>query len=125
MTTPKLEVLLGDLDFESDSLAPMGGINPSSPQFDLIGKQFHQLLVDHAKFTPKKDILDLGCGTGRLAKQLHKWMKPEGSYTGCDNNNRFHSYCETNYQGQFDLIDVQHDEYNPNGAIPADKAADK
>lgn len=120
MTAPKLECLLGELDFESDSLAPMGGINPDSPQFDIIGQQFHQLLVDHAKLTPKKDVLDLGCGTGRLAKRLHTWMKPEGSYTGFEINKRFHKYCDehyTNDETTFDFRDVYHDEFNPDGKI--------
>jgi SAM-dependent methyltransferase len=121
MTSPRLQVLLGDLDFESETQAPMGGINPNSPQFDLIGKQFHQLLVDHAKFTPKKDILDLGCGTGRLSKQLHDWMKPEGSYTGLEINKRFCDYCVKNYKGRYDLLDAQHDEYNPGGVIQANE----
>jgi SAM-dependent methyltransferase len=119
MTSPKIKVLLGDLNFK-DSTTPMGGINPHSPQFDLIGKQFHQLLVDHTGFNPQKSILDIGCGTGRLTKQLHKWMKPGGRYSGFEINNRFFDYCKNNYQGDFYFLDIFHDEYNCNGTIQAD-----
>jgi len=111
---------LGELEFHENDNRPLGGLNPYSPSFDIIGKQYLKLLIDHANLTPSSKILDIGCGTGRLAKQLEPFLN-SGSYIGFDNNVKYLEYCKNNYSSKlkFDHIDIQHDEFNPNGVIDA------
>jgi 2-polyprenyl-3-methyl-5-hydroxy-6-metoxy-1,4-benzoquinol methylase len=112
---PKRAALLGDIRVDASDTKPLGGLNPYNPYFDSIGKQFHRLLIDHAGLTNMSSILDVGCGTGRLAKQL---QDHGGNYYGFDVNDHFVDYCRSSYKkGHFDCCDVRHDEYNPNGCI--------
>lgn len=116
---PKLESLLGDIVFDTGVKSPLGGLNPSNPNFDSIGKQFLRFFIDHARLHNKSKVLDIGCGTGRIAKQMLNFLDG-GSYTGIDVNRRFIEYCQNTYKSKkfkFDHIDLQHDEYNVNGKI--------
>ena len=118
---PNLECLLGDLSITDRSIIPRGGINPHSPKFDEIGQQFIQLFIDHARLSKKSKILDVGCGTGRIAKAIEPFIE-DGSYTGFDINSRFVDYCKTTYNRKlkFDHCDVYHEEYNPTGKIQSE-----
>lgn len=117
---PKLPYKLGELPIQDDSEAPRGGINPNSPMFDKIGQQFLQLFIDHGRLTKSSKVLDVGCGTGRIAKAMESFLEG-GKYVGLDNNSRFIDYCQSSYKKsfKFDHCDVQHDEYNPSGTINA------
>lgn len=111
--SPVLSCKLGDIRFSPESTKPLGGINPYCKQFDLIGQQFKDILISHANYTPRSRILDIGCGTGRLAKQLRS-----SNYIGLDNNRHFVKYCTDTYSAtKFIHHDIEHDEYNPDGAI--------
>lgn len=118
--SPQLPYLLGELPIDDGSDAPRGGINPYSPMFDKIGQQFIQFFIDHARLVPNSKTLEIGCGTGRIAKALNGFLN-KNKYTGFDNNNRFIEYCLEAYPKSFnfDHYDIQHDEYNPDGHISA------
>lgn len=111
-------VKLGELQFDASSTRPLGGINPYSPVFDVIGQEFKKLLINHANLHAGSKVLDIGCGTGRLAKQLVPFLN-KGKYTGFDNNKRYIEYCKETYPSSFsfDHIDVQHDEFNSSGTL--------
>jgi len=119
MIAPKRSELLGDLVIDDGIKAPLGGLNPYNQHFDKIGAQFHRLLVEHTGLKRHHHILDIGCGTGRLAKQLIKFLD-DGHYDGFDVNHRFVSYCKENYKHQnftFTHCDVKHCEFNVVGYI--------
>ena len=82
---PRNKELLGDLKFGPDEKRPLGGINPYSSHFNQIGDRFKNLLIEFARLNPSSDVLDVGCGTGRLAKSLVPYLD-SGSYTGIDVN---------------------------------------
>lgn len=112
--------MLGEIPLDAEVREPLGGINPYSDLFDLIGKQFLQLFIQHGGLTQKSRVLEIGCGTGRISKQLQGFIDG-GSYTGFDINRRFIEYCRDSYNNnmKFDLFDIQHDEYNKDGSTMA------
>jgi SAM-dependent methyltransferase len=113
--------LLGELKFGPEVAEPLGGINPYNPHFDRIGIQFRQLCIEHAGLQKKHHILEIGCGTGRIANSLREFIDG-GSYHGFDPNARYINHCkESKYGPQFNFEhhDIQHDEYNLNGTINA------
>lgn len=111
--------LLGDVQISPEIKVPLGGINPYNQYFDKIGNSFLKLLIEHARLNKKKRILDVGCGTGRMAKQFYKFLE-DGAYEGFDVNRSFIEYCNNTYIDKrftFTHCDVKHEEYNPNGKL--------
>lgn len=116
--TPRRQELLADIRVDPAQTAPLGGLNPYSPHYARIGGQFKQLLIEHAGLTNSSNVLDVGCGTGRLTSALHGFLT--GEYHGFDVSKHFLGYCRKTYtKPNFHFLhcDVRHDEYNPNGAV--------
>ncbi len=109
---------LADLPIHPGVLVPLGGLNPYNPYFDKIGVQFKNLLIGHAGLTLGSRVLDVGCGTGRLAKQLVPFLD-RGYYCGFDVHPKYVEYCKEHYKGncEFARFDLFHDEYNRFGTI--------
>lgn len=89
------------------------------------GKGVLHLLKQYCNLHTRSRVLEIGCGSGRTAVQLADFLEP-GQYVGmdiekvsleaCSNNRRLAS---RNFK--FDLIDIQNNEYNPNGRFRADE----
>lgn len=109
---------LSEIRVDPTEKKPLGGLNPFSPHYARIGKQFQNLLIEYAGLSPRSHILDIGCGTGRLAYPLQDFL--EGDYHGFDVHPHFIDYCQKTYtKSNFHFLhqDIQHDEYNPDGKI--------
>lgn len=108
--------LLGDLQIDGSETRPLGGLNPHNDNFDKVGQQLLRLVIEHTGLQPTHNILDLGCGTGRLTKQLENVLDG-GLYVGSDVNQRYLDYCRQTYRSEFkfDFWDVHNDEFNPSG----------
>jgi SAM-dependent methyltransferase len=73
-----------------------------------------------AGLKPTDDVLDVGCGVGRMARPLAGWL--EGRYEGFDPSSRAIRWCSRNisplYENfTFTHVDVANDLYNPRGEL--------
>jgi SAM-dependent methyltransferase len=116
-----------------DALARMGGLRDRTlppralieaiggGDYISVGDQFFDIFK-LAGLKPPDDVLDVGCGVGRMARPLAGWL--EGHYEGFDPSSRAIRWCSRNisqvYENfNFTHIDVANDLYNPRGELPA------
>lgn len=65
--------------------------------------------------------MDVGCGVGRMAMPLAKYLNDKGSYKGFDIAPRAVNWCKAKIAKNlpnfdFDLADIYNAQYNPNGS---------
>ena len=102
---------------------PLGGLNPFAPSYDSLGQHFLNIFIEHAGLQPKHRVLEIGSGTGRIAKALSGFIDG-GKYVGFDVNSYFVDWCKQNLQYpkfSYGWYDLQHDEFNPAGKIDSTK----
>jgi SAM-dependent methyltransferase len=94
--------LSGDKDASPDYATP--ALTPPSDLVDAIGDgDFHSIgreFLDYfrllAGLRPGDRVLDIGCGSGRIALQLTQYLNPQGSYAGFDVNPAVVQWCQEN-----------------------------
>jgi len=74
MTLP----LLGDLEFSENIQHPYGGINIYSKEFTTHGKALFDICSRLLSIEKSDNILELGCGTGRILNHLSKTCNATG-----------------------------------------------
>ena len=99
-----------------------GGIDRQ--QFISMGDEiFQHSLIGNAKLLPSQRVLDVGCGCGKLARPLTKYLNSEGSYDGIDITREVINWCNERYQNypnfRFHFADLYNERYNPKGAFKA------
>lgn len=84
--------------------------------FVAIGDEFLGHLVELAGLTPASDVLDAGCGIGRIARPLAGFLV-DGSYAGFDVDREAIAWCRARYpeRFRFDVADLRNARYNPAG----------
>jgi SAM-dependent methyltransferase len=90
--------------------------------FRAIGAEFLRHLVEAGGLATDAEVLDIGCGIGRLAVPLTQYLDERGSYTGVDPVRVGIEWCRTNIGSlyprfQFFHLDLRHPIYNPEGAL--------
>jgi ubiquinone/menaquinone biosynthesis C-methylase UbiE len=88
-----------------------------------IGEEFFQYFVDMAGLKPQERVLDVGCGTGRMARPLTRYLKA-GSYHGIDIVAPSIRWCQKTYARRypnfhFHFTDLYNKAYNPTGSCQA------
>lgn len=88
------------------------------------GQYLKKLLERFAKLAPDSDVLEIGCGCGRVPVALAETLQ-DGSYTGVDIDETSLLACQQNAlfndkPFRFDLITVFNEVYNPDGEGPAE-----
>jgi SAM-dependent methyltransferase len=76
------------------------------------------------KLRPHQKVLDVGCGVGRLAIPLTRYLSDRGSYDGIDIIPQMIDWCMENISTKypnfrFQLADVYNGFYNPSGLLKA------
>jgi SAM-dependent methyltransferase len=93
--------------------------------FEATGTEFLDYFVRLGGLKPTDRVLDVGCGIGRMARPLTKYLTT-GSYEGFDIVPAGIEWCQktitARYPGfRFSLADARNPEYNPHGKVPATK----
>jgi len=94
----------------------MGG----DKNFDAVGKQFFNYFVELGNLKPHESVLDVGCGVGRMAIPLTRYLSAQGEYCGFDINREAIQWCRKNITPRFpnfnfELSDSYNTMYNPAG----------
>jgi SAM-dependent methyltransferase len=88
--------------------------------FETVGAEFHSYLVDLCGLRPDDAILDVGCGSGRVALPLSSYLNRGGRYCGFDISRKAISWCRDNiarahHNFDFVVADIHSSMYNPHG----------
>lgn len=87
--------------------------------FETLGEEFFQYFVDLGKLKPSDNVLDVGCGIGRMALPLTRYLN-DGRYEGFDIIASGINWCRRNItarypQFRFHYADIYNKRYNPRG----------
>ena len=110
----------GSVTGKRDSMIPPKGmIYVGSGDFMERGNDIVDLLVKYAGLKPDASVLDIGCGIGRLAVPLTKFLNEEGSYDGFDIVKKGIDWCDKRISPKYPNfrflhVDLKNDLYNDN-----------
>ena len=89
--------------------------------FRATGEEFRGHFRGFARLSRQDRVLDVGCGSGRMARVMATELAPpSGSYDGFDVVHEGIEWCQSHYEEmpvpfRFVHADVYHPEYNPTG----------
>jgi SAM-dependent methyltransferase len=91
--------------------------------FEKTGNEFFRYFVELANLRPQDRVLEVGCGIGRMAGPLTRYLT-KGSYDGIDIVPRGIKWCQRNITSRyprfrFHLADLRNLQYNPKGKLKA------
>jgi len=107
-----------------DPLIPPGWLHSvGNGDFVAIGEEFFRYFVDAAVLKSHEKVLDVGCGTGRMARPLARYLQG-GTYDGFDIVAKSIKWCQTTYASRhpnfrFHFADVYNKAYNETGKTQA------
>ncbi len=95
--------------------------NVGDGDFQAVGAQLMRNLRDHADLKPDDQVLDIGCGNGRVAEQLSPFLRGAGGYVGFDISRSGVQACRRRFARaphmRFEHLDVWNGEYNAAGRV--------
>ena len=97
--------------------------DPNS-DFRKTGRDFVDFLIRECGLQPDHQVLDVGCGVGRVAVALTGYLDSTGGYEGFDIVPQEVTWCRTHVASRFpnfrfQLADVRNQTYNPKGTTAA------
>ena len=92
--------------------------------FQSVGAEFFRYALDLGGLKPGQAVLDIGCGCGRLAVPLARYLDERGRYEGFDITPEAIEWCRANITSvrpnfRFAVADIKNTAYNPAGSIAA------
>lgn len=90
-----------------------------------VGQEFLGHFKELGGLGPEDDVLDVGCGIGRMAVPLTGYLAPTSSYHGFDIVPTGVRWCEENISSRypnfhFQVADIYSQRYNPSGTATSD-----
>jgi SAM-dependent methyltransferase len=94
--------------------------------FEAIGNGFLDHFKKYGDLKPDEAVLDVGCGTGRMALPLTKYLTSNASYQGFDIEKKCIAWCNENISPKynnfkFQQVDVINNLFNPDGKVKPDE----
>ena len=88
------------------------------------GQHFKEIFIRYANLQPDHKVLDVGCGTGRMAVPLTQYLSENGQYWGLDIQKEAIQWCQEHISSkykQFHFVDCQvyNKRYNPGNNVQA------
>jgi SAM-dependent methyltransferase len=105
-------------------LVPPRWLNPiGDGDFESTGAEFLEYFIGMGGLKPSHSVLDVGCGIGRMARPLTKYLQT-GTYEGFDIVPAGIRWCQKSITPRypnfhFTLADIRNQEYNAHGLVPA------
>src|SRR5947209_3945238 len=94
----------------------------SEKGFVQIGEEFLRYFVELCDLQPEEDVLDVGCGIGRIARPLAEYLAPTAHYEGFDVVEPEIAWCRDEITSRypnfcFTYVDLFNRSYNPDGRV--------
>jgi SAM-dependent methyltransferase len=121
------EEVIGKIIGERAALIPPKSLTyVGTGDFAAIGQEFLRHFVNVGGLKPTDRVLDVGCGNGRMAVPLTRFLNEHGSYEGFDIVPAGIAWCQKHItprfpRFRFDVADIYNAAYNPKGR---EKASD-
>jgi ubiquinone/menaquinone biosynthesis C-methylase UbiE len=98
--------------------------NKSASELKATGEQFLQYFINECRLKPDANVLDVGCGIGRIAVPLTHYLDNAGSYDGLDIVPEAVKWCSRKITPRypnfrFKFANIANKDYNPKGVINA------
>jgi len=92
--------------------------------FRRIGEEFLRFFIELGRLKPNEKVLDVGCGIGRMAIPLTRYLNEDGEYEGFDVAPEGIKWCRAKITPRhpnfrFHLADIYNEWYNPGGKFEA------
>jgi SAM-dependent methyltransferase len=105
---------------QRDLVPPQNLIFVGYGDFIKIGEEFAGYFIEMGMLKPNEKVLDVGCGIGRMALPLTKYMNRRGEYWGFDIVKEGIDWCTERYTPRFPnfhflFSNVYNQHYNPGG----------
>ena len=100
----------------------VGGKNDLAKAFIEIGQEFLGYFKNLANLSPDDNVLDIGCGCGRIAYPLTEYLSSKAIYEGFDVDPVMIDWCIKNIQSRkpnfhFQHLDIYNQFYTPDGIL--------
>jgi SAM-dependent methyltransferase len=88
--------------------------------FTAVGEEHLRYFIEYGKLRPSQTVLDVGCGVGRMALPLTRYLSDQGEYHGFDPAAEGVAWCTEHITSRFpnfhfQVADLHNEFYNPLG----------
>ena len=120
VTNDAADALVG----REEMVPPWSMIRTEAREYIRSGEQMKGYFVELGGLGPNDRVLDVGCGMGRLALSLTKFLSAETEYRGFDTTPGGIDWCQSNITSRYPNFLFQHcpvynRHYNAEGGLPA------